>query len=119
MSASSNPSRLIDRTKDAEKTIVMPTPPFPPVVLRLDVLELAGLDPGPMPQTLVAGRPCVVVALAWLDLRDLAARIAKAAGSALTGPDDELHIAARATVDQLEAAIARQRRAELPPAPSH
>ena len=90
----------------------MTTPSFPPVVLRLDVLELAGLDPGPTPQTTVAGRPCVTVRVHWLDLRDLSARIAKAAGSAINGPQDELSVAARATVDALEAQVARQRRAE-------
>ena len=97
----------------------MTIPTYPPVVLRLDVLELAGLHPGPAPQTLVAGRACVIVALHWLDLTALAGRIAKASGSALVGPFDELHTAARATVDLLEAEIARMRREELRRDSSH
>lgn len=83
----------------------------PPVLVRLDVLGLAGIEPGDTPQTTVAGRPHVVLALPWLDLRDLSARIARVAGSALTGPHDELSVAARATVDRLETSIARVRRA--------
>ena len=85
----------------------------PPVLVRLDVLGLAGIEPGDTPQTTVAGRPHVVLTLSWLDLRDLSSRIARVAGSALAaGPHDEIHVAARACVDVLENAIAKQRRAK-------
>ena len=91
----------------------MTTPTFPPVLVRIDVLALAGIDVAGAEQTTVAGRPHVVLTRHWLDLRDLSSRIARVAGSALAaGPHDEIHVAARACVDVLENAIAKQRRAK-------